>query len=74
MSERFEEMTQEELKARLHELKELLDEYLDEREMVLGQSGHHVPSTGLVKKYADLVSETEESIKSLKNYLATGRV
>ena len=74
MNKQLEEMTQEELKARQGELKELLDEYLDEREIMLGQSGHHISSTGLVKKYAALIGETEESIKNLENYIVTGQI
>ena len=73
MNKQFEEMNIEELNAKLDELKELLDEYLEERVIMLGQSGHHISSTKLVKKYAALIEETEASIKSLEECISAAR-
>ena len=65
MDKRLEDMSLDELRARREEYAKLLEEYREERDMLLGQTGHHISSTGMVKRYAALVSETEKSIAEL---------
>lgn len=51
-------------------LKELLDEVKEEKDMMLGQSGQHIPTTKYVKKYKKELDEIEEKISAVKSYLA----
>ena len=49
-------LSKEELAEKRQELNELLEEILEERMLVLGQTNRHVPGV-LVKKYEDELSE-----------------
>jgi len=73
MNMQFESMSREELVAKRKEFKELLDEYVEERGMLLGQTGQHVGGTKIVKKYAALIEETEDSIAELEKLIDTPR-
>jgi hypothetical protein len=62
----YDDMSIEELNKKLTEQEELLEELEDERSIMLGQSGHHISSTGLVQKYKILLDEAREHISELK--------
>ena len=60
MSSIYEKMNMEELKKTLLELEDELEDIEDEKDMMLGQSGHHISSTRLATKYAGMLNEVNE--------------
>ena len=66
----FENMSAAELRAKLAEYEELLEDYLDEREMLLGQTGQHISSTGIAKKYEALEKEAKNAITEIKRLIS----
>jgi len=63
------ELSADELKEKLAEITELYDEVLEEREMMLGQSGHHIPSTRLFNDYRDEIQRISDDISLVKALL-----
>jgi len=64
----FEKMSIEELKKRLVEFKESLEDIEEERSIVLGQTGIHLPGS-TVKKYEIEIDEIKQSINDLEELL-----
>lgn len=66
------EMSKTELEAKLEELKDLLDEVLDEKAMMLGQNNQHVSSKLVSKnaqKYEKEINEIHENIAVVEKLL-----
>jgi len=61
------------LREKMSELKSLLDEVTEEREMMLGQSGQHIPATRLVKQYRDEIDEINDRIGAITCLLDEGK-
>ena len=70
MDKKLSEMDITELHTALAEQEDLLEEYRDEREMFLSQSGQHISSTGLVKKYAELEAKTLAVIAEINRLIS----
>ena len=70
MNKRLEDMSITELKSKLVEYKDLLEEYCEEREMLLGQTGQHISSTALVNKYAALENSTKDMIEDIEKLIS----
>lgn len=68
----FEKMSIEELEKRLVKLKDSLEDIEEERSIVLGQTGLHVPGTA-VKKFEIEIGEITESINELEELLQKKR-
>jgi len=64
----FDGMSQEELTRKLAELKDLLEEVVEERSIILGQTNHHI-SSNYVTKYADEIQDIEGKIAVLEGLL-----
>jgi len=64
----LEEMTKTELSTAIAELRDLLEEVKEEREMILGQENLHL-SSNLVTKYADEITEIETKIAKAEKLL-----
>jgi hypothetical protein len=67
--EKYENMTVQELEKKLRELKDLRDEVLEERDMILGQRNVHISSL-LVTKYAKEIEEIEANIAFVEALIA----
>ena len=65
----YQEMSAEELNAKLEALKDDLADAEDLREMQLGQEGHHISSTGLVGKFDAMEGEIKEKIAIIEKAL-----
>lgn len=65
----YENMSKDELGEELSYLTAHLAEVIEERDMMLGQTGHHIPSTKLFKKYRLEIEGINERIASIKQYL-----
>ena len=70
MDKRLEDMSVNELKAKLSEYNDLLEEFREEREMLLGQTGHHISSTGIVNRYEALERDTKKSITDIETLIS----
>ncbi len=64
----FDGMSQEELKSKLAEMKDLLEEVMEERSIILGQTNLHL-SSNLVTKYANEIRDIEGKIAVLESLL-----
>ena len=67
---RLEDMSIDELRAKRAEYVEQLEEYHEERDILLGQTGQHIGSTGIVSRYAALVKDAEESIAEVDRQIS----
>lgn len=63
------DLSPQELNEKLMEITGLYDEVLEEREMMLGQSGHHIPSTRLFNDYRDEIQRISDDISLVKTLL-----
>jgi iron-sulfur cluster repair protein YtfE (RIC family) len=68
-AEDYESMGAEEIEARLTRLREELEEAEDLRDMIVGQTGQHVPGV-YVRRYAEKIQALEEAITAAENALA----
>jgi uncharacterized coiled-coil DUF342 family protein len=68
----FEKMSIEELEKKLVKFKESVEDIEEERSIVLGQTGLHVPGTA-VKKYEIEIDEINQSINELEQLLQKKR-
>ena len=66
---KFENLSSNELKAKLEETKDLLEEVIEERTIILGQENLHL-SSRVVEKYANEIAGIESDIASLEQLLA----
>ncbi|MGE4354584.1 MAG: hypothetical protein AB7D36_10935 [Oscillospiraceae bacterium] len=64
----YENMSQAELQKKLTELKDLLDEVIEERDIILGQENLHL-SSKLVTKYAEEIEEIKGNISQVERLL-----
>lgn len=63
------EMSTDELKKKLAEYEEELDELEDERSMILGQSGQHISSGTISAKYEGLIGAVKKKIEEVQKLL-----
>ena len=68
-AEDYESMDAEEIEARLTRLHGELEETEELRDMLVGQTGQHVPGV-YVRRYAEEIQALEEAITAAKNALA----
>lgn len=68
----FEKMSIEELEKKLVKFKDSLEDMEEERSIVLGQTGIHLPGT-TVKKYQIEIDEINQSINELEELLQKKR-
>lgn len=66
---KYEYMNKDELKIELARLSDDLDETTEERDMMLGQSGHHVPSTKYFRKYQAEIEKINNAIAAVNQCL-----
>jgi tyrosine-protein phosphatase YwqE len=64
----FDNLSREELEEKLNELKDLLDEVVEERGIILGQENLHL-SHHLVDKYKNEINEITEKISAVEDLL-----
>jgi hypothetical protein len=64
----FEKMSKNELEKKLKELKELHEEVIEEKKIVLGQSNLHIPG-GTVIKYENEINNIKEDIATVERLL-----
>jgi hypothetical protein len=64
----LDKMSESELGNKYNELKELLEEVIEERGMILGQRNLHL-SSKLVTKYANEIDEIKGKIKTVEKLL-----
>ena len=69
----YSDMTKQELESALEYLASELEETLDEKAMMLGQSGHHVPTTLYLKKYEADINALNDKIAEVKKFLGLHR-
>ncbi|MFV0529339.1 MAG: hypothetical protein ACK5MN_11550 [Lachnospiraceae bacterium] len=67
-TEKYEDLDLEQLKAKLADLYDTLEDTEDLRDMQLGQTGHHVPG-GLVKKYSREIDAIKEDIAAVETLI-----
>jgi len=65
---KIEEMDKSELQTKIAELKDLLEEVIEERDIILGQGNLHL-SSKLVIKYADEIAQIKEDISQAERLL-----
>lgn len=68
----FEKMSIPELEKKLTKLKESLEDIEEERSLVLGQTGIHLPGT-TVKKFEAEIEEIDQRINELEELLQKKR-
>jgi len=68
----FEKMSIEELEKKLMKLKESLEDIKEEKSIVLGQTGIHLPGA-IVRKYEFQIKRISKSINKLEDFLHTKR-
>ncbi len=69
----FESMNRTELQSKLEQLKDQLEEVLDERSLVIGQQNGHVSSKYISKqavKFASEIDELNDSIVKVQQLLS----
>jgi hypothetical protein len=66
---KFENLSKPELKAKLEEMKDLLEEVIEERTLILGQENLHL-SSRVVERYASELAEIEADIAALEQLTA----
>lgn len=66
---KYESMSREELLAEQTRLNDLKVEVKEELDMMLSQSGQHVPTTAYLSKYKQETAEIEEQLSAVKQYL-----
>jgi hypothetical protein len=64
----FDKMSKRELESKLLELKDLLEEVIEERSIILGQENIHL-SSKLVTKYANEIQDIKDKIAAIENLL-----
>lgn len=64
----FDHLSKDELTAKLSEMKDLLEEIIEERAIILGQENIHL-SSKLVTKYANEIQEINDTIAALESLL-----
>jgi hypothetical protein len=66
----FDKLSKTELETKLIELKDLLEEVIEERGIILGQQNLHL-SSKLVTKYANEINQIKADIETVEKLLAS---